>query len=53
MRKNNKGFTLIELIAVVALLGILSVLVVPKIFSLVTDSRKNVYDCSSTICYYF
>lgn len=43
MRKNNKGFTLIELIAVVALLGILSVLVVPKIFSLVTDSRKNVY----------
>ena len=43
IRKNNKGFTLIEVIAVVALLGILSVMVVPRIFSLVTDSRNNIY----------
>ena len=43
IKKNNKGFTLIEVIAVVTLLGILTFLVVPQIYSLVTDSRKNVY----------
>lgn len=43
MRKNNKGFTLIEIIAVVAILGILSVVVVPNIFSLVTQSRDEIY----------
>lgn len=43
MRKNNKGFTLIEIIAVVAILGIISVVVVPNIFSLVTQSRDEIY----------
>ena len=43
IKKNNKGFTLIEIIAVVTLIGILSILVVPKIFSLVNDSRKSIY----------
>lgn len=43
MKKNNKGFTLIEVIAVVALLGIISVIAVPKIYELVTNSRKEVY----------
>lgn len=43
LRKNNKGFTLVEILAVIAILGVLSVLVVPRIFGLVTDSRKNIY----------
>lgn len=43
VKKNNKGFTLVEVIAVVALLGILTVLVVPRIFDLITDSRKDIY----------
>ena len=42
-RKNNKGFTLIEVIAVIVLLGILAIMVVPKIFELVDDSRKSIY----------
>lgn len=43
MRKNNKGFTLIEIIAVVAILGIMSVVVVPGIFSLINQSRDEIY----------
>jgi prepilin-type N-terminal cleavage/methylation domain-containing protein len=35
---NDKGFTLIELILVIAILGILAVAAMPKIFSLTTDS---------------
>lgn len=37
---NNKGFTLIELIIVIAILGILSAVAVPKFFSL-TDRAHN------------
>ncbi|MBQ5474491.1 MAG: type II secretion system protein, partial [Lachnospiraceae bacterium] len=43
MKKNNKGFTLVELIAVIALLGILAMFAIPRIYSLITDSKKNVY----------
>ena len=41
--KNNKGFTLIEIIAVIVILGILSIMVVPRIYDLFDDSRKNIY----------
>jgi prepilin-type N-terminal cleavage/methylation domain-containing protein len=36
---NNKGFTLIELILVIAILGILAVSAMPKIFSLTTEAN--------------
>lgn len=37
---NRKGFTLIELIVVIAILGILALIAIPR-FSNVTDNAKN------------
>ena len=37
LKKNNKGFTLVELIAVLAILGIIGAIAVPKF----TATRKN------------
>ena len=39
MLKNRKGFTLVELMAVIAVIGILAAIVVPK-FSGATDQAK-------------
>jgi len=44
MKKN--GFTLIELLGVVVILGVLSVLIVPKVISSISDSKKNSYKIS-------
>jgi len=38
-RQNNKGFSLIELLLVVALVGLLSALVVPSVFTSLTSVR--------------
>jgi len=41
MFKNKKGFTLIELIAVVIILAILMMIAIPSITSVIEDSRKK------------
>ncbi|MBR3210495.1 MAG: type II secretion system protein [Bacilli bacterium] len=41
--KNNKGFTMIEVIAAVTLIGIISIIVFPQVFGVVERSRKKIY----------
>lgn len=40
---NNKGFTLIELIAVVVILGIIAIITVPNVNSYIIESRKDAF----------
>lgn len=45
MRKlDNKGFTLVEVIAVVVILSVLSLLIVPSISGLLNRSKENSYN---------
>lgn len=39
--KNNKGFTLIELIIVIAILGILAAIAIPRFSKVQMNSKKN------------
>lgn len=41
--KNKNGFTLVELLAVIALLGVILMLVVPNVLSLFNNARKNLF----------
>ena len=43
MRKNNKGFTLVELLAVFVILAIISVFGIPAITRTITNSRNRMY----------
>lgn len=41
MLKNQKGFTLLEIIAVLVILGIMAAVATPKYFSLIEEAQKN------------
>ncbi len=43
MKKNNKGFTLVEVIAVIAILSILSGITISAVTKLTTNSKKKTY----------
>ena len=40
-RRNNKGFTLVEILIVVIILGILAEIVIPQFTNASTDAKKN------------
>ena len=41
MKKNNKGFTLVELLAVIVILGLLMAIAIPSVTKYITESRKK------------
>lgn len=43
MKKNNLGFTMIELLAAIVLLGILMSIAIPVVISVVQDQRNDTY----------
>lgn len=46
MLRNEKGFTLIELVMIIIILGILAAIAVPRYVDLQTDARTAVLDAS-------
>lgn len=44
MKLNNKGFTLVEVLAVVVILSLLVIMVVPNVNSLIKQNNNNAYN---------
>jgi prepilin-type N-terminal cleavage/methylation domain-containing protein len=46
LKKNRKGFTLIELIVVIAILAILALLAIPRFLGTLEDARYNTHNAN-------
>jgi type IV pilus assembly protein PilA len=46
MKKNKKGFTLVELLAVIVILAIILAIAVPSISSMIANSKKNSFEAN-------
>ncbi len=46
MLKNKKGFTLVELLAVIVILAIILAIAVPSISSMITNSKKSSFEAN-------
>ena len=42
--KNKKGFTLVELIGVVILIGLIALIAIPSVDYVITKTKDNAYD---------
>lgn len=43
MRK-NKGFTLVELLSTIVILGLISLIAIPSVFKIIKDGKNDLYD---------
>ena len=43
----NKAFTLVELLAVIIILGLLALLIIPRVQNTLKNSKKNIYESSA------
>jgi type IV pilus assembly protein PilA len=42
--KNNKGFTLVELLAVIAILAMLAIITLPNVVSMFNEAKQNSFN---------